>query len=134
MEYISGQIGECPGLKQLVELTLPKKCFVTIEGIRVLIENLLLIEVIKNAHSMGSMISKKYLSKKFGQKHFALKEFSQLESMKSGRVESEEDNEITGELEGWFPDERDLQHLIEAYVQNCNYSDGSGSQNLGFGF
>ena len=93
---------------------IPKKCFVTIEGIRVLIENLLLIEVIKNAHSMGSMISKKYLSKNFGQRHFVLKEFSQLESMKSGRVESEEENEITGELEGWFPDERDLQHLIES--------------------
>ena len=52
-------------------------------------------------------------SHKFGS-HFALKEFSQLESMKSGRVESEEENEITGELEGWFPDERDLQHLIES--------------------
>ena len=93
MEYIAGQIGECPGLKQLVELTLPKKCFVTIEGIRALIENLLLIEVIKNAHSMGSMISKKYLSKKFGQKHFALKEFSQLESMKRGLLESFNDCE-----------------------------------------
>ena len=32
LEYIAGQIGDCLGLKLLTEITLPKKCFVTIEG------------------------------------------------------------------------------------------------------
>ena len=36
--YISGAIGNSPGLKNLVDITLPKRCFVTTEGIRVLVK------------------------------------------------------------------------------------------------
>ena len=130
-EYIAGQIEGCDGLKLLSEITLPKKvrvalnniwikgtylpfddlqCFVTTEGIRVLIENLLFLEIVNNQCKMGTMISERLLTNQYGQDHFALKEFSQLESTTSGRID-ETENEITGEVQGWIPDEKILDHL-----------------------
>ena len=41
------------GLRQLINLTLPAKSFVTTSGLRVLLENLPCLETIKNAGKMG---------------------------------------------------------------------------------
>ena len=75
-----------------------------------LIENLIFLEIINNQCKMGTMISERLLTNQYGQDHFALKEFSQLESTTSGRID-ETENEITGEVQGWIPDEKILVHL-----------------------
>ena len=43
------------GLKQLTNLTLPVKSFVTPDGLKILLENLPLLEVIKNAGRLGNL-------------------------------------------------------------------------------
>ena len=43
------------GLKQLTNLTLPIKSFVTPYGLKILLENLPLLEVIKNAGRLGKV-------------------------------------------------------------------------------
>ena len=77
-----------------------------------LIENLLFLEIVNNQCKMGTMISERLLTNQYGQDHFALKEFSQLESTTSGRID-ETENEITGEVQGWNPTEKILDHLIK---------------------
>ena len=52
LEYITGTVGDCSGLKSLNEKVLSKKCFVTPDRLRVLIENLPWLEVIGNQVSI----------------------------------------------------------------------------------
>ena len=91
LEYIAGQAGHSPGLKLLTDITLPKKCFVTCDGIRALLENLIHLEVIENQGKMGAMVSDKHLKVPLGQQHFKLKQFCQTESITSGGID--EDNQ-----------------------------------------
>ena len=95
LEYISGKMDN-KGLKCLQEITLPKKCFVTCEGLRVLMENLPYLELIENQGKMGVMLQVNHLQLPEGQSHFKLKEFSQMESLNSGRLEENEEMESEG--------------------------------------
>ena len=98
LEYISGKVGDCSGLKLLNEIVLPKKCFVTPDGLRVLIENLPRLEVIENQGKMGVMLQSEHLKLPTGQNYFLLREFCQMESIASGGLE--EEDEDTDNLEG----------------------------------
>jgi len=112
LEYISGKVGNTSGLKSLNEITLPKKCFVTPEGLRVLIENLPRLEVIENQGKMGVMLQNQHLVLPTGQKHFLLKEFCQMESVTSGGLEDDEvENNLDEEMTSWCPTKEDLLHL-----------------------
>jgi hypothetical protein len=91
LEYISGKIGDCSGLKLLNEIVLPKKCFVTPDGLRVLIENLPRLEVIENQGKMGVMLQSEHLKLPTGQNSFLLREFWQMESITSGGEEEEDE-------------------------------------------
>lgn len=97
LEYIAGKVGNSNhGLKLLNEITLPKKCFVTSEGLRVLIENLPCLELIENQGKMGVMLQVQHLQLPEGQCHFKLKEFTQMESMTSGGLEENEEVQSEG--------------------------------------
>ena len=98
LEYISGKVGDCSGLKSLNEIVLPKKCFVTPDGLRVLIENLPRLEVIENQGKMGVMLQSEHLKLPTGQNYFLLREFCQMESIGSGGLE--EEDEGADNLEG----------------------------------
>ena len=98
LEYISGKVGDCSGLKSLNEIVLPKKCFVTPDGLRVLIENLPRLEVIENQGKMGVMLQSEHLELPTGQNYFLLREFCQTESITSGG--EEEDEESADNLDG----------------------------------
>ena len=89
LEYISGKVGKATGLKLLNEIILPKKCFVTPEGLRVLIENLPRLELIENQGKMGVMLQIQHLKVPQEQNHFLLKEFSQMESVTSGGLDED---------------------------------------------
>ena len=89
LEYISGKVGKTSGLKLLNEIILPKKCFVTSEGLRVLIENLPRLELIENQGKMGVMLQIQHLKLQQDQNHFLLKEFSQMESVTSGGLDED---------------------------------------------
>ena len=89
LEYISGKVGKASGLKLLNEIILPNKCFVTPEGLRVLIENLPRLELIENQGKMGVMLQIQHLKVPKEQNHFLLKEFSQMESVTSGGLDED---------------------------------------------
>jgi hypothetical protein len=113
LEYIVGKVGSSTGLKKLTEITLPKKCFVTTEGIRVLIEHLPILELIQNQGKMGVMISFKHLELPPGQDHFNLKEFGQLESLSSGGLDEDlHEDPNFGEVQGWTPSLEDMTNLM----------------------
>ena len=111
LDYIAGTIGDSPGLQNLIEITLPKKCFVTTEGIRSLIENLSKLELIENQGKMGTMIQIQILPSIYN-----LKEFSQLESTTSGGLdESEIVDNFGEEVQGWSPNKNDIKHLTHCF-------------------
>ena len=122
LEYISGKVGYATGLKLLNEIVLPKKCFVTPEGLRVLIENLPLLEVIENQGKMGVMLQNQHLVLPPGQNKFLLKEFSQMESITSGGLE--EGDEDIDDLEG---KKGFVIHAMHNYAKKTNTA---ASQNL----
>ena len=111
LNYIAGTIGHSSGLKSLIEITLPKKCFVTTEGIRSLIENLPKLELIENQGKMGTMLQVQNLPSTYN-----LREFSQLESTTSGELEESEILDNFGEeIQGWSPSKSDICHLIHCF-------------------
>ena len=111
LNYIAGTIGDSNGLKSLMEITLPKKCFVTTEGIRSLIENLPKLELIENQGKMGTMLQVQNLSSTYN-----LREFSQLESTTSGGLEESELIDNFGEeVQGWSPSKNDVKHMVNCF-------------------
>ena len=91
LEYIAGQTENCRGLQKLVEITLPKKCYISVDGLKILIENLRFLELIENQGKMGVLLQRRKLELKGGQEFFRLKEFCQMESVSSGGLEEDED-------------------------------------------
>ena len=114
LEYIAGQTEQNSnrGLQNLTEISLPKKSFVTSEGVKVLLENLPNLEIIRHLGMMGK-IFEEGLQPKFG-KTLKLRHFCQMESMTSGGIETFEDL-LDDDLEmiPWIPDEDTVQKIRE---------------------
>ncbi len=124
MYVLPGRVGKSPGLTKLTKITLPKKCFVTPNGIRALLESLPMLEIIENQGKMGALLSRRTstenvhpLEIKFAKPFLSLKEFCQMEFMGGGAIdENNTDNleqMIMDERESWEPTEEVLAYIMK---------------------
>ena len=83
-------------------ITVLQKCFVTSFGIRSLLEHLPHIEQIDHSGEMGQVFDNGPLEIKFDEMHTNISHFSQMESLSSGSIENEDEDDW-GELRPWIP-------------------------------
>ena len=102
IDFLCGLTDE-KGLEVLTELTLPKKCHVTVNGLKVILENLKVLERLKNAGNLGLVFD----DPTFMSSHpLKLMDFEQTRSLPAD-----------GELLPWKPDIVSVMKLLHVSPQ-----------------